>query len=149
MVRLRDARYRAEKSEVEFILYTDSFETPPMRLPRVRITVRRMMAAVAVAAWVLLVATNAYRHGGITDKRVVLPVACAVAAVYGLGAMRRPLAFLGPLAVLWVATPQVDHPTPDVINVSTGSCFLAWIIGAPAGWISRRFTRTDGCPSAR
>jgi len=81
-----------------------------MRLPRVRFTVRLMMVAVAVAALVSLVASNSYRHDGITDKRVVIPVASVVAAVYGLGAMRRPLMFLLPLLAVWIATPQVDHP---------------------------------------
>ena len=58
-----------------------------MRLPRM--TTRRWMVAVAAAALVSLVASNPYRHGGITDKRVVISVASAVAAVYGIGAMRR------------------------------------------------------------
>jgi hypothetical protein len=113
-----------------------------MRLPRVRFTMRRIMASVAVAALVSLAVSSPYRHDGITDKRVVIPVASIVAAVYGLGAMRRPLMFLLPLLVVWVATPQVDHPALDVVNVSAGGCFLGWIIGAPAGWISRRITRT-------
>ena len=52
------------------------------------------MIAMADAALVSLVVLNPYRHDGITDKRVVIPVAAVVAAVYGLGAMRRPLMFL-------------------------------------------------------
>jgi hypothetical protein len=112
-----------------------------MHLPRVQFTVRRIMAAVAVAALVSLVASNPYRHDGITDKRVVIPVASIVAAVYGLGAMRRPLMFLFPLIVALIAPPQVDHYRPDVINISAASCFLGWIIGAPAGWLSRSLAR--------
>jgi hypothetical protein len=100
-----------------------------------------MMAAVAVAALVSLVASNSDRHDGITDKRVVIPIASIVAAIYGLGAMRRPLLFLTPLILVWIATPQVDHPRPDLINVSTIGCFLGWIIGAPAGWIYRHLTK--------
>ena len=111
-----------------------------MRLSQVQFTVRRMMVAVAVAALVLLVASNDDRHDGITDKRMVIPVACVVAAVYGLGAMRRPLMFLLPLIAVWIVTPQVDHPTHDVINTSAAGCFIGWMIGAPAGWMSRRFT---------
>ncbi len=111
-----------------------------MQPPRVRFTVRRIMTAVAVAALVSLVATNPYRHDGITDKRAVIPLASAVAAAYGLGAMRRPLVFLAPLIAVWIATPQVDHPTPDVINISAVGCFLGWIIGAPVGWIARCVT---------
>jgi hypothetical protein len=109
-----------------------------MRLPRM--TTRRWMVVVAVTALVSLVASNPYRHDGITDKRVVIPVASVVAAVYGVGAMRRPLVFLLPLLVVWIA-PQVDHPHPDVVNVSAAGCFLGWIIGAPSGWISRCLTR--------
>jgi hypothetical protein len=96
------------------------------------------MTVVLVAALISLVATNPYRHDGITDRSVVIPVASVVAALYGVGSMRRPLAFLLPLLAVWIVTPQVDHPTPDVINVSAGACFLAWIIGAPLGWITRR-----------
>jgi hypothetical protein len=94
------------------------------------------MIAIVVGALVSLFASNPYRHDGITDKRVVIPVASAVAAAYGLAAMRRPLMSLLPLLAVWIATPQVDHPRPDVINVSAGGCF----IGASAGWISRRLT---------
>jgi hypothetical protein len=118
-----------------------------MRRPHARITVRRIMAWVAVAALVSLAATNPDRHDGITDRRVVVPVASVVAAVYGVGAMRRPLAFLWPLVAVWIATPRVDHPHPDVVNLSAGGCFLGWIIGAPAGWISRRFTGRVDTPS--
>jgi hypothetical protein len=92
-------------------------EAPTMRVPRVRFTVRRMMLAVVVVALVSLVASNPDRHDGITDKRVVIPVASSAAAVYGIGAMRRPVLFLMPLLAVWIATPQVDHPTTDVINV--------------------------------
>ena len=102
------------------------------------------MIAIAVAALFSLVVLNPYRHDGITDKRVVTPVASVVAAVYGVGAMRRPLMFLLPLLIVWIATPAVDHPHPDVISVSAGGCYLAWIIGAPAGWMSRHITRRGG-----
>ena len=114
-----------------------------MRLPRVRITIWRIMVAVSIAALVSLVASNPYRHDGITDKRVVIPIASAVAADYGLAAIRRPLVSLLPLLAAWIATPQVDHLRPDVINVSAGGCFIGWVIGASAGWISRRLTREE------
>src|SRR5262245_38938433 len=82
-----------------------------MRLPRARFKVRRLMAAVAVAAVVCVVASNAYRHGGITDRLVVLTVASAVAAGSGLWAMRRPLPALLPLIAAWIATPGGSpHP---------------------------------------
>ena len=71
---------------------------------------------------------------------MVIPVASLVAAAYGIGAMRRPLMFLSPLLAVWIATPEVGHPIHDLINVSAGSCFLGWIIGASAGWMSLRFT---------
>ena len=105
-----------------------------MRQPRSRMTVRGLMAAVAVAALFSLFASNADRHDGITDKRVVIPVASVVAAVYGLGAMRRPLVFLAPLIAVWIA-PQVDHPTQDVINVSGQA--VSWVGSSgllPAGF---------------
>jgi hypothetical protein len=100
-----------------------------------------LIAAVAVAAFVSLVAANADRHEGITDKRALIAVASAVAAIFGLAAVRRPRLCLWLLIAVWIATPIVDHPRPDVINVSTGSCFLGWIIGAPVGWVSRGLTK--------
>jgi hypothetical protein len=98
---------------------------------------RTLLILVAIASLISLVASNPYRHGGITDKRVVIPVASIIAAFYGVASMRRPLLLLWPLVVVWVVTPRVDHPTPDVVNGSILGCLLAWIIGAPAGWISR------------
>jgi peptidoglycan/LPS O-acetylase OafA/YrhL len=115
-----------------------------MRPPRFRL--RTLLIAVAIAALVSLVASHPYRQDGITDKRVVIPIASVVAAAYGLGSMSRPLAFLAPLLVAWIVTPQVDHPRPDFINVSAGGCALGWIIGAPAGWISRCLTRPSNSP---
>lgn len=109
-----------------------------MEMPR--FTIRRLMALVAVVALIVLVVSNAYRHDGITDKRVVIPLASVVAAGYGVGSMRRPLVFLAPLLVIWIVTPQVDHPHLDVINVSAGGCFVAWFIGAPVGWFARCFS---------
>ena len=114
-----------------------------MRLPRVQFTQRSVLELAAVAAVVLVVNVNQEFHGGITDKRVVIPVACVVAAVYGVGAVRRPVRFLLPLIAVWIFTPQVDRPSPDVINVSVGSCGVAWLIGAPAGWISRCYARAN------
>jgi len=118
-----------------------------MKPSSVRFSVRRIMAAVAVVAFIALVASNPDRHGGITDKRVVTPVVSVVAAIYGVGSMRRPLPFLLPLLAVWIATPAVDHPTPDVINLSAAGCFLGWIIGAPVGFIARGLMRVGNSPS--
>jgi hypothetical protein len=145
--RLEDQAHPMKQSQ-EFPAPADA--RPATRLPRVRFTLRRIMEAVAVAALICLVISNPYRHDGITDRRILVPVAAGVAAVYGIGAMRRPWMFLWPLIVVWVVTPQVDHPRLDMINLSAAGCFLGWIIGAPAGWISRCLTRTgDSAPSTR
>ena len=105
-------------------------------------TLSRFTGVVAAVVLISVVISNASRPDGITDKRVVIPVASA----YGLWAMRRPLPALLPLLVLWVADPRVDHPSPDVINVSAGMCFVSWIIGAPAGWISRGLAKAGKPP---
>jgi hypothetical protein len=110
-------------------------------MPLFRFWPERLMVAVSVAVLVFLAKGLAGWHDGITDKRVVIPVAAVVASVYGAGSMRRPLMFLWPL-VVWVACPEaVDHPSPDLINGVAAGCFVAWIIGAPAGWIARRINR--------
>ena len=94
-----------------------------------------LVKIVAASALILFVLTTRDRPGrGITDKRIVIPVACVVAAVYAVGSMRRPIAFSIPM-LFFLLTPSVDHPSHDVINACLGGCFLAWIIGAPIGVI--------------
>jgi hypothetical protein len=100
-----------------------------------------MMTLVAVAALASLAASRLWRDSPSPGQRAVVLIASLVAGAFGLGAMRRPWVFLGPLIVLWVVTPTVDHPSFDVWNLSVGGCFLGWIIGTPAGWISRWITR--------
>jgi hypothetical protein len=110
-----------------------------MKRPRFR--VRTLMVIVAGASLVLLVASQAGRPDGITDKRIVVPVACIVAVFYGIEAMRHPWAFLVPLVGASMLAPRVDHPSQDVVNGSAARCLVAWMIGAPAGWVARHVGR--------
>lgn len=115
-----------------------------MRLPRVRFTVRRIMAMVVVAALASLAAAKVARDYPSTEHRVAILVGCVVAGAFGLGAMRWPLVFLAALLVIRVVIPSVDHPGLDVLNLSAEGCSLGWIIGALAGWVSRYFARAGG-----
>jgi hypothetical protein len=119
-----------------------------MRLPRVKFTVRRAMAVVALAALLSLAVANVCREYPSTEHRVAILVASVVAGAYGLAAMRRPWVFLAPLVVVWAVAPTVDHPSFDVFNLSGGACFLGGIIGGSVGLISRFFRWADDMPVA-
>ena len=114
-----------------------------MRLSSPRFTIRRLMVVVVVVALTSLVASNPYRHDGIRDNRIVIPVASIIAVAYGLGAMRRPKMFLVPLIAAWIATPTVFDRSPDLIDACAMGCYLGWIIGVPAGWLSGFFGKLD------
>src|SRR5690242_19329622 len=113
-----------------------------MQPPRVRFTVRRMMTWVAIAAFASLAISTIGREGSSNGERAVAVVASVVAGAYGVGAMRRPWVFLFPLIVVWLL-PTVQDASLDVFTASVLGCFVGWIIGAPAGWISRWLTGAD------
>ena len=108
-----------------------------MQRPRVRLSVRWLMSVVAVAALASLAASGVCRNYPSTEQRAVFLTGSVVAGAFGLGATRRPLVSLALLLMIWVAVPSVDHPGIDVLSMTSGGCYLGWIIGAPAGWISR------------
>jgi hypothetical protein len=99
------------------------------------------MTAVAVAAIASLAAAKVCRDFPYPDQRGAILVASVVAGAAGVVAVRRPWAMFALPFVIWVAMPTVDHPGVDVLYLSARGCFLGWIIGAPAGWISRLLTR--------
>jgi hypothetical protein len=111
-------------------------------MPILRFRIRTLMIAVGAAALIALVATSHEPRDEITDKRVVIPITCVIGAVYGVGAMRRPVQFLAPLLVVWIVSPTVDHPSQDVVSASHLACIVAWAVGAPIGWICREGTNT-------
>jgi hypothetical protein len=113
-----------------------------MRRPRIRFTVRRLMAAVALAALASMAVAEVCR--GVSDPGMRLDVleACLISAAYGVGSMRRPLMFLVPLLVFLPATML----PLSVISLTATGCDVAWIIGAPIGWflrVHRRWTRSS------
>jgi hypothetical protein len=110
-----------------------------------------MMTVVAVAALASLAGATVCRTPS-DYAHVDTLVACIVAGTFGLGAMRWPLAFFAPVFVTYVGAPRASEYAPHVIEffrMSIGACWLGWIIGAPAGWVSRRITRVgDSQPVA-
>lgn len=116
-----------------------------MPLLGLRFTVRRLMAAVAIAALASLAFSKVCRDYPSNRTRAVILLTSAVAGAVGVGALRRPLLFLVPVLVTWVVVPAVDHPSlDDALGMSAGGCQLGWMIGAPIGWISRGYSRTRG-----
>jgi hypothetical protein len=115
-------------------------------LPLAWVTKRRLaMAAVAVptASVFVLEEWHFFPPGGPPDI-----VAAAIAsAAFGVGAARRPWLFLA-LALLVYATAPVVHDGFNAASLSAGACILAWLIGAPAGWVSRRLAKRKPTPDA-
>jgi hypothetical protein len=105
-----------------------------------RFTVQRMMAAVAVAALASLALAEICRNLRGARLRVMMVVCCVVVAAYSVWAMRRPLWALFPLLLIPVIDLLRSPPYDglDIYTVSMAACYVAWIIGAPVGWIVRR-----------
>jgi hypothetical protein len=85
---------------------------------------------------VCVVAIHEWLMGFHSLQPIVIAIVACVATVFGLGAMRRPWFFLGVIVVLWVASPKVFDS--DVHELYEGGYQLAWLMGAPAGWVLRR-----------
>ncbi len=119
-----------------------------MRRFHLKFTLRWLMIVVGLAALASLAAVQVCREFHGTEQRLAVLVASIAAAVYGVGSMRRPLAFFLPLVVAWMALPRVDHPGFNIFNITIGGCFLGWIVGAPFGLNSRRpLTEEDPVPA--
>ncbi len=115
----------------------------PLRLPRPRFTLSRLMIAVASAAYASAVGAKLWRE--CLRLRSEEPLfAAIVVGMYGWFSMRHPWLAL-PL-ILCVVEGMVQtsgcykHLTTLPQAIGQG-CIAAWIIGALAGWITRRGRR--------
>jgi hypothetical protein len=110
-------------------------------LPGLRVTLRRLMLWVAIAAIGSLIVSELAEPIRPHNKTVDILVGLAVSAAFGVGAVRHPLIFLAIGLVVWKCTLAVDHPSVNAATLSVGGSFIAWLIGAPAGYCSRRHKR--------
>jgi len=107
-----------------------------MQLPRFRLTVRRMLVWVAIASIASHLALEPFPP---RNPLVNFLVGATVSAAFGVGAARHPWMFLAIGICLWNWVPLIDHGE-DARSLSVRGSFVAWAIGAPAGWYSRRRT---------
>lgn len=114
-----------------------------MRRPRVRFTVRRLMAAVAVAALASMAVARVSSAFPDTEMRLTALEACLISAAYGVGSIRWPPIFLMPLLLIQAIT----SVSQTGLYLVSGGCFVAWIVGAPVGWflrVHRRRAQSSG-----
>jgi hypothetical protein len=109
-----------------------------MRPSRLAALVLQTVAAILLAAGLWLIHYLMLVYGG------GVPVAATVAAVFVLGAMRRPWFFLAVAVLLRLALPSVSDLGDHDLFVA---CFsLALPCGALAGLILRAFRGRSGVP---
>jgi hypothetical protein len=113
-------------------------------VPSAWVTKRRLAVAavvVPIASVFILEEWHFFPPGGPADI-----VAAAIAsAAFGVGAARRPWLFLALALLIYAAAPVVHHGF-NAASLSAGACILAWLIGAPAGWVSRRLSKRKPLP---
>lgn len=109
-------------------------------VPVPRPTLRRLTAAVAIVPAALVLALGFWQPflliGGVID----LVVGTVVSWAFAVGAMRCPWVFLSVALVVWAGAP-VMHDGFNAVTLSAQGCVLSWMVGAPAGWISRSMTK--------
>jgi hypothetical protein len=110
-------------------------------LPGFRFTMRRAMLWVVIAAIASLLVLELGEPALPQNKTVDILVGLAVSAAFGVGAVRRPLIFLAIGLVVWNCAPAIDHPSVNAATLSLGGSMIAWLIGAPAGYFSKRLKR--------
>ena len=103
-----------------------------------RLTVRRMVVAVAIVTGLvtgLAVVDSQILH---TPQPVYVAVSASVAALFALGGMRHPWFFLAVVVALYVVLPTTfDSSGHDMF---VGCYFLGWAFGSLAGWIIRNLS---------
>jgi len=118
-----------------------------MRFPGPRITVRRLKVAGAVAGLISLDGLiGAYQ--GVTKVQVAQVFILAIfACPFGLASMRFPLLTLGVLVAANMIEPNL-YGCCNPMSIPASSCTVGWLVGAPAGWISRLF-QEDAPPKGK
>jgi hypothetical protein len=109
--------------------------------PTKRLSLRQWIAVAVALPIVSVLALELFwppfsSGGGVID----VVVAAVVSVAFALGAVRRPWVFLAVALVVWAFAPVTYHGF-DAVTLSAQGCVLAWMVGAPAGWISRSMTK--------
>lgn len=100
-----------------------------------RLSLRRWMT-VAVAVPTAAVLALELLEPFLLGSEVDVVVSVVVSGAFGVGAARRPWLFLAIALVVWAGAPVMHHGF-NAVTLSAQGCLLAWMVGAPAGWVSR------------
>lgn len=109
-------------------------------VPAAWVSKRRLMATavvVPIASLLVLELWQPFSPGG---KGVDIVVGAVVSGAFGVGAVRRPWVFLAVALMVWAGAPVMHHGF-NALTLSAQGCVLAWMVGAPAGWVSRIVTK--------
>jgi hypothetical protein len=111
-----------------------------MRQPRVWYTVRQALIAMAIVVGLAIVHSQLLT----ASAPIYVAVSAAVAGVFALGAMRRPIYFLAIAVLLWAVLPRVSDSSAHELF---GGCYtLGWTLGALAGTVIRTLRKAWAAP---
>jgi hypothetical protein len=117
-----------------------------MRAPRVRFTIRRMMVAVVVMAIWLSVLGRCPPDA----LPMVIQTTATVCVPIGLCAIRFPLITLSVGVLIVMQDPNAGGAcNPLITPEAFAGGWLGWLVGAPAGWISRGLRAPNRHKTAR
>jgi hypothetical protein len=111
-------------------------------VPTERLSWRQWIAVAIVGAIASVLALELWQPFPLLGTEVDVVVGAVVSGAIGVGAVRRPWVFLAIALVVWAAAPVI-HDGFNAVTLSSSGCVLGWMIGAPAGWISRSVTRRE------
>ncbi len=109
-------------------------------VPTEQLSLRQWMAVAVVVPIVSILVLELWQPFPPGSKVVDVVVGAVVSGAFGVGAVRRPWVFLAVALVVWAGAPVMHHGF-NAVTLSAEGCVLAWIVGAPAGWVSRSVTK--------
>lgn len=109
-------------------------------VPTKLLSFRRWMAVAGVVPIVLVLTLELWQPFPPGSGAIDVVVGAVVSGAFAVGAVRRPWVFLAIALLVWEGSP-VMHDGFNAVTMSAQGCVLAWMVGAPAGWISRSMTK--------
>ena len=109
-------------------------------VPTKRLSFRQWMAVAGVVPIVSVLTLELWQPFPPGSGVIDVVVGAVVSGAFAVGAVRRPWVFLTIALVVWAGAP-VMHDGFNAVTLSAQGCVLAWMVGAPAGWISRSMTK--------
>ena len=109
-------------------------------VPTAWVSKRRLAATVVVVLIASVVVLELWQPFPPRSEVVDVVVGAMVSGAFGVGAVRRSWIFLAVALLVWAGAPVIHHGF-NAVTLSAQGCVLAWMVGAPAGWVSRSVTK--------